>query len=55
MADLDDRTAFRRPSDVAPSDDTGSVTAIRYRYQDQIAAAHALSMLHRGGLRLICE
>lgn len=43
------------PDLVIPVDDTGSETSSRYRYQDQLAAAHCLSMLANGGVAVICE
>ena len=55
MANADVPVVGMRPSGVVPADDTGAATASRFRYQDELAAAHSLSMLHSQGIRVICE
>jgi hypothetical protein len=55
MTNADVPVTSMQLSVVAPADDTGSDTAVLYRYQDQLAAAHSLAMLHKEGARIICE
>lgn len=55
MAEPDTADVPPSPSAVVPTDDTGAPTASRYRYQNQVAAAHCLSMLRNSGRAVVCE
>ncbi|MFI9811582.1 dsDNA nuclease domain-containing protein [Saccharothrix variisporea] len=44
------------PNKVAPGDDSGAPTSSRFRYQDEIAAAHCLLMARHGRVAsVVCE
>lgn len=55
MSDTEVPPAPSSPDCVAPAEDAGPETQVRYRFQYQVAAAHCLSLAQAGGVRIVCE
>ncbi|NGY65338.1 DUF4297 domain-containing protein [Lentzea sp. NEAU-D13] len=55
MSDTEVPSAPPSPDRVAPAEDAGPDTQVRYRFQYQVAAAHCLSLSDAGGVRIVCE